>query len=121
VPNNPFSTDATDPLSKYYAYGIRNSFGIDFDPVTGNLWDAENREEDVFDQINLVNPGFNSGWKQVMGPIATNTGISESDLVNIPGSQHADPVFSWAQSRGVTDIEFLIQQLSDQATRMAFL
>src|ERR671918_656136 len=49
---NPFSSDASDPLSKYYAYGIRNSFGIDFDPVTGKLWDAENGE-DVFDEINL--------------------------------------------------------------------
>ncbi|MGH9950614.1 MAG: PQQ-dependent sugar dehydrogenase [Nitrososphaeraceae archaeon] len=103
--NNPFSSDATDPLNKYYAYGIRNSFGIDFDPVTGKLWDAENGE-DVFDEINVVNPGFNSGWKLVMGPIAANTGVSESDLVNIPGSQYADPVFSWAESRGVTDIEF---------------
>jgi hypothetical protein len=26
--------------------------------------------------------------------------------VNIPGSHYADPVFSWAESRGVTDIEF---------------
>ena len=25
----------------YYAYGIRNSFGMDFDPATGNLWDTE--------------------------------------------------------------------------------
>jgi glucose/arabinose dehydrogenase len=105
TPNNPFSTDASDPLSKYYAYGIRNSFGIDFDPVTGSLWDAENGE-DVFDEINVVNPGFNSGWKLVMGPMAANTGVSESNLVNIPGSQYADPAFSWAESRGVTDIEF---------------
>src|ERR687891_302759 len=101
---NPFSSDASDPLSKYYAYGIRNSFGIDFDPVTGKLWDAENGE-DVFDEINLVEPGFNSGWKQVMGPIAANTGVSESNLVNLAGSQYVDPVFSWAESRGVTDIE----------------
>jgi aldose sugar dehydrogenase len=105
APNNPFSTDVTDPLSKYYAYGIRNSFGIDFDPITGKLWDAENGE-DVFDEINVVNSGFNSGWKLVMGPIATNTDVSESDLVNIPGSHYADPVFSWAESRGITDIEF---------------
>ena len=102
---NPLSNDPSDPLSKYYAYGIRNSFGIDFDPVTGKLWDAENGE-DVFDEINLVEPGFNSGWKQVMGPISANTGVSESNLVNMPGSQYADPVFSWAESRGVTDIEF---------------
>src|SRR5919199_2049833 len=31
-----------DPLDKYYAYGFRNSFGMDFDPITGNLWDTEN-------------------------------------------------------------------------------
>ena len=102
---NPFSSDPANPLSKYYAYGIRNSFGIEFDPVTGQLWDAENGE-DVFDEINLVKPGFNSGWKQVMGPIAANPGASESSLVNFPGSQYADPVFSWSESRGVTDIEF---------------
>ena len=102
---NPLSSEPTDPLSKYYAYGIRNSFGIDFDPVTGKLWDAENGE-DVFDEINLVEPGFNSGWKRLMGPISANTGVSESNLVNMPGSQYSDPVFSWAESRGVTDIEF---------------
>jgi glucose/arabinose dehydrogenase len=102
---NPLSSDPSDPLSKYYAYGIRNSFGIDFDPVTETLWDAENGE-DVFDEINLVQPGFNSGWKQVMGPLTANTGVSEANLVNLPGSQYADPAFSWAESRGVTDIEF---------------
>jgi aldose sugar dehydrogenase len=102
---NPLSSDPSDPLSKYYAYGIRNSFGIDFDPVTGKLWDAENGE-DVFDEINLVEPGFNSGWKQVMGSLTANAGVSEANLVNMPGSQYADPVFSWAESRGVTDIEF---------------
>ena len=80
-------------MSKYYAYGIRNSFGIYFDPVTGKLWNAENGE-DVFDEINLVEPGFNSGWKQVMGPQASNTRVSESNLVNIPGSKYADPVLS---------------------------
>jgi len=44
--------------------------------------------------------------EQVMGPIAANTGVSEAILVNMPGSQYADPAFSWAESRGVTDIEF---------------
>ena len=32
----------TYPLNLYYAYGIRNSFGFDFDPVTGKIWDTEN-------------------------------------------------------------------------------
>lgn len=48
------------PLNLYYAYGIRNSFGIDFDPITGKLWDTENGPH-YGDEINLVAPGFNSG------------------------------------------------------------
>ncbi len=103
--DNPF-VEGGEEAGRYYAYGIRNSYGFDFDPMTGKLWDAENGE-DVFDEINLVKPGFNSGWKSVMGPIGSNTGVTESDLVNIPGSHYADPVFSWAESRGVTDIESL--------------
>jgi glucose/arabinose dehydrogenase len=103
--NNPF-VDSGEEAGRYYAYGIRNSYGFDFDPVTGKLWDAENGE-DVFDETNIVEPGFNSGWKSVMGPIGTNAGVTESDLVNISGSHYADPVFSWAESRGLTDIEYL--------------
>ena len=30
------------PLNLYYAYGVKNSFGIDFDPVTDKLWLTEN-------------------------------------------------------------------------------
>ena len=58
--------DNSYPLNLYYAYGIRNSFGIDFDPVTSYLWDTENGPG-YGDEINLVEPGFNSGWDQVMG------------------------------------------------------
>ena len=61
-------------MHKYYAYGIRNSFGITFDPITGNLWQTENGP-DVYDEINVVKPGFNSGWTQVMGPLSRNTGF----------------------------------------------
>jgi aldose sugar dehydrogenase len=93
------------PLNLYYAYGIRNSFGIDFDPVTGNLWDTENGE-DKYDEINVVKPGFNSGWSKIMGPLSRNN-ISKVELVNFPDSYYSDPVFSWYHSIGVTDIEFL--------------
>ena len=103
--DNPFQGD---PLNRYFAYGVRNSFGMAFDPITGILWDTENGEES-YDEINIVNPGFNSGWKAVMGPIST-AGISENDLVQFPGSNYADPVFSWLESFGITDIEFLNSQ-----------
>ena len=29
-------------IQKYYSIGIRNSFGLAIDPLTGNLWDTEN-------------------------------------------------------------------------------
>jgi glucose/arabinose dehydrogenase len=53
VANPPLGN--TIPLALYYAYGIRNSFGMDFDPVTGNLWATE--AGFVFDELNLVKPG----------------------------------------------------------------
>jgi glucose/arabinose dehydrogenase len=93
-------------LNKYYAYGIRNSFGLAIDPVTGFLWDTENGDED-YDEMNLVRPGFNSGWKMLMGPISESDGITENDLVMFEGSYYADPVLSWEPSLGLTDIEFI--------------
>jgi glucose/arabinose dehydrogenase len=91
-------------MSKYYGYGVRNSFGLDIDPVTGVLWDTENGDKD-FDEINLIKPGFNSGWRQLMGPLSANK-VSIDDLVRFPGSRYSDPVFSFAPSLGVTDIQF---------------
>jgi aldose sugar dehydrogenase len=55
-------------VQRIFAYGIRNSFGMAFDPVAGNLWAQENGE-DAFDELNLVEPGMNSGWIQVAGPL----------------------------------------------------
>ena len=94
----------TSQVEKYYGYGIRNSFGLAIDPLTGNLWDTENGDKD-YDEINLVYQGFNSGWKQLMGPIY-NSGVTENDLAILPGSYYGDPIFSWEPSLGVTDIEF---------------
>ena len=48
-------------VDSYHAIGIRNSFGITSDPITGNLWMTENGP-DKFDEINLVCNKFNSGW-----------------------------------------------------------
>ncbi len=109
------------PLQLYYAYGIRNSFGIDFDPVTGNLWDTENGPE-YGDEINLVRPGFNSGWERIQGiwePIE-NKSSDVSDLIqgdklsspndkleNFDGKgKYSSPEFIWKFSIGVTAVKF---------------
>jgi len=105
APDNPLSTDPNNPLSKYYAYGIRNSFGLTFDPITKNVWDTENGPASN-DEINLVEPGFNSGWQTIMGPISAS-GSTENELVSFPGSHYADPLLTWLDPVAVTDIEFL--------------
>ena len=106
--DNPFLSvkeEGQNQMNKYYAYGIRNTFGLAIDPVTGFLWEAENGDED-YDEINLVRPGFNSGWRKLMGPISESD-VTKDDLVNFPNSYYSDPAFSWNPSLGVTDIEFL--------------
>jgi aldose sugar dehydrogenase len=102
------------PLDKYFAYGIRNSFGIAFDPVTGKLWDTESGPE-FGDEINLVEPGFNSGWNKVQGIWETNENFPGNVTTNETGlysyhnaGQYSAPEFTWFDpSTGPTAITFL--------------
>ncbi|MGB0004513.1 MAG: PQQ-dependent sugar dehydrogenase [Nitrososphaeraceae archaeon] len=108
----------TPVLNLYYAYGIKNSFGFDFDPNTGKMWDTENGP--IFgDEINVVEPGFNSGWVKVQGiwkmdvdpleepekgEIATNGSL---DLVDFGGKgRYSSPEFTWSNTVGPTDLRF---------------
>jgi glucose/arabinose dehydrogenase len=62
-----FSEEVRANLRKIYAYGLRNGFGMAFDPISGSLWEQENGD-DSFSELNRVEAGFNSGWIQIMGP-----------------------------------------------------
>ena len=105
-----------------FSYGHRNSFGFDFDPKSGNLWLEENGD-DTFTELNLVRPGMNGGWIQVMGPLArinqfkgiettmfgsnlqqsrwppTNIADSPEEamarMLMLPGARYSEPKFSW--------------------------
>lgn len=104
----------TYPLNLYYAYGIRNSFGIDFDPVTGKLWDTENGQKSG-DEINLVEAGFNSGWNEIQGMWTKEEGQASKNVILYPDNlldfdgkaRYSDPEFSWDDSIGPTAIKFL--------------
>src|SRR5204863_8821758 len=56
-------------IQKVFAYGIRNTFGMAFDPISGALWLEENGD-DSFSQLSRVEPGLNSGWIQIRGPVS---------------------------------------------------
>jgi aldose sugar dehydrogenase len=101
------------PINLYYAYGIRNSFGIAFDPVTDRLWDTENGDE-YGDEINLVKPGFNSGYRKIQGvweayksepgPVMSNPAES---MVDFGGKgKYSKPEFTWKETVGVTALSF---------------
>jgi glucose/arabinose dehydrogenase len=110
------------PVDLYYAYGIRNSFGIDFDPITGQLWDTENGP-DYGDEINIVKPGFNSGWYKLQGVWKPRyDSIRGGDLIagdkllvpdvdyleNFDGKgEYSQPEFTWNYTVGPTALKFL--------------
>ena len=96
----------TDAFGKYYfAYGIRSGYGMDFDPMTGLLWDTENGAPFV-DEINLVGAGFNSGWKIVQGMVPQDYNLT--DLVMFNGESHySNPEFTWTEPVDPTALEFL--------------
>src|SRR5688572_4929980 len=127
-------TEITANIRKLFGYGIRNSFGMAFDPLSGNLWTQENGD-DSFDEINRVPPGFNGGWLQLIGPssriaeyksiettygngtiqqlrwpptlIADTAAEALSRLYSLPGSQYVEPQFSWKYALAPSPIGFV--------------
>jgi glucose/arabinose dehydrogenase len=98
----------------YYAYGIRNSFGIAFDPVSDKLWDTEVANH-FGDEINLVEPGFNSGSENIQGVWAEDeegnmrdlTSNDVKSLVNFDGKgKYSAPEFTWIEPTTPTAIKF---------------
>jgi len=105
------------PLNLYYAYGIKNSFGIGLDPVTDNLWDTENGPQ-FGDEINLVKPGFNSGWEKVQGIWKLNQtrekdGIFDNSTKGVEfvdfssKGKYSNPEFVWDKPVAPTALAFL--------------
>jgi glucose/arabinose dehydrogenase len=54
-PDNPF------PGSLIWAFGLRNSFGFTFDPLTGRLWEGEDGPE-CNDEVNRIRKAGNYAW-----------------------------------------------------------
>ena len=139
--DNPFfnavtnlTGEAAANIRKVFAYGVRNSFGMDFDPLSGALWTQENGD-DAFDEINRVTPGFNGGWIQTIGPISRvaefksiettyaagtlqqlrwpPSNIADTPqqalapMFMLPGAQYVDPEFSWKYALAPSPIGFV--------------
>ncbi len=70
------SVPASNPIAgnPLWSFGHRNSIGMAFDPVSGNLWETENGPE-CNDEINLIAKGGNFAW----GPSENCSGASPGD------------------------------------------
>jgi glucose/arabinose dehydrogenase len=90
------STPAGNPFGKVWAYGIRNSIGFGFDPISGKLWQTDNGPE-CNDEVNLVRKAGNHAW----GPNA-----------NCPNTNNSGPTprilpkHTFAQPLGITGLVF---------------
>jgi glucose/arabinose dehydrogenase len=121
-------------IQKVFSYGIRNCFGMAFDPKGDGLWIQMNGD-DTFDEIERIDAGKNSGWIQIIGPasrIAEFKGIettlgsqtlqqlrwpptrladtpeeARSRLLMLPGAHYADPEFSWRYAVAPGGIGFM--------------
>ena len=58
--DNPFYT-ASGAVKSIYAYGLRNSFDFEFDPISHQLFATENGDA-CDDEINLIVRGGDYGW-----------------------------------------------------------
>lgn len=139
--DNPFYNAATNlsgqaaaNIKKLYAYGVRNGFGMAFDPLSGNLWDQENGD-DAFDEMNRITAGANNGWVETMGPvsriaeyksiessygagnlqqlrwppslIADTQAEALARLYMLPGAHYNDPEFSWKYALAPSPLGFV--------------
>ncbi len=118
--DNPFVAEG-ELKGKIYAYAVRNSFGFDFDPESGELW-LEVNGQAAYDEIKRIERGENAGWIQIMGPaerfdeyksieldtdrlfdnpsfppsmLAESADEAIARLVTLPGAEYNDPEFSW--------------------------
>ncbi|MDQ3974321.1 MAG: PQQ-dependent sugar dehydrogenase [Actinomycetota bacterium] len=95
---------ADNPIagSYVYAYGFRNVFGFDFDPVTSQLWATENGPE-CNDELNRVEPSGNYGW----GPSGTcSTPPQPPANTNQDGPDPILPLLWYSPSDGPTGAAF---------------
>jgi glucose/arabinose dehydrogenase len=98
-PDGTIPTDNPFPDSPVYAYGIRNGFGLAFDPESGLLYESENGAN-CDDELNLILPGADYGW-----------GVHPFDMCPYPDDTGQKPVHQWSQVVAPADLMFYTNDL----------
>ena len=97
APEGRYEVPSTNPLvgqdglDEIYAWGIRNTWKMSFDPPTGRLWGGD-VGQNAFEEINLIVPG-NFGWNRFEGVSVYDSSVPD------PGNA-IPPVFYYNRSSG---------------------
>ncbi|HVT94188.1 MAG TPA: PQQ-dependent sugar dehydrogenase [Bryobacteraceae bacterium] len=99
--DNPFVHRA-GALPTVWTYGQRNSQGLAFSPLTGELWEAEHGPRGG-DELNILHAGHNYGW-----PVITyGINYSGTPITDHTAQEGMDqPVTYWVPSIAVSAITF---------------
>ena len=106
-----------EPSDDYIAIGVRNSFGLTVDPMTGNLWMTENGP-DQYDEINLLSKKSNLGWAKYVGPVDVKT---VSTVYGFEEYAYKNPEFSWQLPIGVTALSFADSEMFKKYSNWLFV
>ena len=91
APGNPFINQA-DARPEIYSYGHRNPQGLDINPATGDLWEAEFGPRGG-DEVNLIKPGKNYGWPTITYGIEYDGNKVGDSIQQKDGMEQ--PVYYW--------------------------
>lgn len=100
----PYAIPADNPFVKedgvrpeIFALGLRNTWGIDFDPKTGILWGADIGQE-VAEEINHIVAGGNYGWSYREGRVP----FVRRHHDPLPTLKFVEPIYTYGRDQGIS-------------------
>ena len=90
------SVPGDNPFGRVWAYGIRNSIGMAFDPLTGRLWEQDNGPS-CNDELNRIVRGGNFSWGPNQACPNTN---------NSGPNPRIHPRYTFSNTVGLTGVAF---------------
>lgn len=91
APRNPF-LNQSGAKPEIYSYGHRNPQGLDMNPATGDIWEAEFGPRGG-DEVNLVRAGKDYGWPTITYGIEYSGAKVGDAIQQKPGMEQ--PVYYW--------------------------
>lgn len=107
--DNPFIDPVLDPGAEFadeiFAYGLRNPYRFNFDPLTGDLIAGDVGQGEI-EEINIITAGGNFGWSLKEGSFRfdPNTGEVSIDPGGALTDGLIDPVAEYDHDEGISVI-----------------